>query len=401
MGQNTDMPIQGGKETRPFEMGPQHEGEELGAEHASARGHGSAYRGRGYRRSVSYKNKSSCSKTQSKFMESKSRFISITVNNQDKCTKSFLISPIQCNLPIAGRLRWFLKNWQKITGDHFILQIVQGYKLEFYTLPLQRQLPQYPMFNREQKDYLNQEIQKLLEKGAIQPVHQEQTQFLSCMFLVPKKDGGNRPVINLKKLNDFITYEHFKMEDSQEMLFTLAQENAVKINQECHQILNLQWVTVRKLAKITGKLVSTMQAIIPANLQCRYLQLLQIKSLVEGKSYETKIQLSKGAQEELGWWINQIDQSNGRAIISATPDMVITTDASNKGWGAVCGNISTGGQWGLQELEFHINLKELLAALLGLKVFTKSAKCLAVHMRVDNTTAVAYINKMGAQNPAP
>ncbi|CAC5398727.1 unnamed protein product [Mytilus coruscus] len=63
--------------------------------------------------------------------------------------------------------------------------------------------------------------------------------------------------------------------------------------------------------------------------------------------------------------------------------------------GADCGNISTGGQWGFHELEYHINLKELLAALLGLKVFTKSAKCLAVHMRVDNTTAVAYINKIG------
>lgn len=68
------------------------------------------------------------------------------------------------------------------------------------------------MFNREQKDSLNQEIQKLLKKGAIQSVHQEQTQFLSYMFLVSKKDGKNRPVINLKKLNNFITHEHFKTE---------------------------------------------------------------------------------------------------------------------------------------------------------------------------------------------
>lgn len=137
------------------------------------------------------------------------------------------------------------------------------------------------------------------------------------------------------------------------MLFTLPKEKVVKIKQKYYQILNLQWVTVRQLSKITGKLVSTMQAIIPANLQCRYLQLLQIKSLVEGKSYETKIQLSKGAPRRIG---KKIDQSNGRAIISATPDMVITTDASNKGLGAVCGIISTGGLWDLQELEYHINL---------------------------------------------
>ena len=36
--------------------------------------------------------------------------------------------------------------------------------------------------------------------------------FISSLFVVPKKDGGNRPVVNLKPLDQHITYEHFKME---------------------------------------------------------------------------------------------------------------------------------------------------------------------------------------------
>ena len=37
-------------------------------------------------------------------------------------------------------------------------------------------------------------------------------QFLSSLFLVPKRDGNSRPVINLKELNVFLKYDHFKME---------------------------------------------------------------------------------------------------------------------------------------------------------------------------------------------
>ncbi len=36
--------------------------------------------------------------------------------------------------------------------------------------------------------------------------------FYSTVFLVPKKEGQFRPVINLRSLNRFIRHQHFKME---------------------------------------------------------------------------------------------------------------------------------------------------------------------------------------------
>ena len=36
--------------------------------------------------------------------------------------------------------------------------------------------------------------------------------FVSTLFLVPKKDSGQRPVINLKNLNSFVEAPYFKME---------------------------------------------------------------------------------------------------------------------------------------------------------------------------------------------
>ena len=37
--------------------------------------------------------------------------------------------------------------------------------------------------------------------------------FVCSLFVIPKKSGGFRPIVNLKPLNQFIRYEHFKMEN--------------------------------------------------------------------------------------------------------------------------------------------------------------------------------------------
>uniref|UniRef100_A0A1X7VIX4 Uncharacterized protein n=1 Tax=Amphimedon queenslandica TaxID=400682 RepID=A0A1X7VIX4_AMPQE len=54
---------------------------------------------------------------------------------------------------------------------------------------------------------------KIVREGAVTTVHSPQKDsFVSTLFLIPKKDGGQRPVINLKPLNNFVNTPHFKME---------------------------------------------------------------------------------------------------------------------------------------------------------------------------------------------
>jgi hypothetical protein len=60
---------------------------------------------------------------------------------------------------------------------------------------------------------MQQEIDKLVQKGAIAPVQPTSVGFYSRLFLVPKKGGSFRPVIDLSHLNKFITNEHFQMEN--------------------------------------------------------------------------------------------------------------------------------------------------------------------------------------------
>ena len=52
----------------------------------------------------------------------------------------------------------------------------------------------------------------MVEKNAISRVCKEQEGFHFQLFMVLKNDGGQRPIINLKKLNSFVQTKHFKME---------------------------------------------------------------------------------------------------------------------------------------------------------------------------------------------
>ena len=71
---------------------------------------------------------------------------------------------------------------------------------------------------------MNNEVLELLRKGAIVPCESEPGEFISTIFIVPKPNGKFRPVINLRYLNEFIHYEHFKQETFSVVL-ELLQEN--------------------------------------------------------------------------------------------------------------------------------------------------------------------------------
>ena len=71
-----------------------------------------------------------------------------------------------------------------------------------------------PHYSAEQNSLIEQEVRHLLQKKAVSRLQAGQSRegFYSTLFLVPKTDGGQRPIINLKALNMFVCPEHFKME---------------------------------------------------------------------------------------------------------------------------------------------------------------------------------------------
>ena len=105
---------------------------------------------------------------------------------------------------LAGRLTQFLKNWEQITQDRWVLQAISGYQLELTQTPWQvKPMPQINCSTEEQ-EMISQEIKDLLVKDAIAETTLSKEGFVSQIFPVEKKEGGQRPVINLKTLNTFV-----------------------------------------------------------------------------------------------------------------------------------------------------------------------------------------------------
>lgn len=59
------------------------------------------------------------------------------------------------------------------------------------------------------------------------------------------------------------------------------------------------------------------------------------------------------------------------------------------------GDQITNGWWSEADQENHINFLELLAIYYGLKCFARTVKDVHILIRIDNTTAISHINKIG------
>ena len=98
-------------------------------------------------------------------------------------------------------------------GDNHIRPLGTGNNQELQALA-QPQRSHFPtkVESGKRAQVISEEVRKIIEKWAITKVEGHTgDQFVSKLFLVPKKDGQMRPIINLKPLNRFLAYQHFKI----------------------------------------------------------------------------------------------------------------------------------------------------------------------------------------------
>ena len=183
--------------------------------------------------------------------------------------------------------------------------------------------------------------------------------------------------------------------DSRNMVISLTEERKQKMLALITKFSKLNKTKIREFAQFIGSIISCCAAI---EYSCLYTKAFEREKMLaletNNGNYDAFLNLNSNLKPDFEWWKNNI--LIGKRDISCPPPLLeIFSDASLTGWGAVCQGKKANGFWTEAEQNDNINYLELKAAYFGLKCFAEEVKCCNILLRIDNFTAICYINRMG------
>ena len=151
--------------------------------------------------------------------------------------------------------------------------------------------------------------------------------------------------------------------DTTSMALVLRLEKIQSIQSSAREFLATKGtISTKLLSRFIGLCTSVKRAASQAPLHYRSLQFLR-NSVVKGRRYSPslhnlKVHLSPEALTDLRWWANHLQCHSKTPIHINDPDLILTSDASDLGWEAWCGEKSVQGLWS-QEMFWHIKALDL------------------------------------------
>ncbi|KPJ15537.1 hypothetical protein RR48_09466 [Papilio machaon] len=142
------------------------------------------------------------------------------------------------------------------------------------------------------------------------------------------------------------------------------------------------------------QIISDYQKVEYGWLYTKQMERVKYLNLLGHDDYNRFMNIPDTLLSDFNWWLNALRTPSHRIKVDYF-SIEIFSDASTTGWGAACGNQTASGRWSKKECTLHINQLELLAAFFALKIFAKNCHDCQILLRVDNTTAISYINRMG------
>lgn len=205
-------------------------------------------------------------------------------------------------------------------------------------------------------------------------------------------------IINFKKSNltPARMIEHLGMTlNTSDMTVSIPGKKIRAIRRQAYHLLYQTTVTAKQLAAFIGSALATQLGNQQARFRTRHLisQLNKTRSH-NSTSWNHRCDITQPMRQDLLWWISQLQHWNGRRMLPHQPTVQIFTDASDSGWGIIINQQQYRGKWSPSEQATHINYKELLVIWKLFSVFP-AHQHRHLQLCMDNTAAIAYINKFG------
>lgn len=183
--------------------------------------------------------------------------------------------------------------------------------------------------------------------------------------------------------------------NSRQMSISLPDEKRSNLVTAVEALLRRRRCRIVELAQVIGQLIAACPASTYGFRHTKDLERDKVAALkAHNGDFQKTIYISSAAMRDLLWWRNSIP-SVVRILRPDSFDLVLFTDASGDGWGASSDKASTHGLWSESERREHINYLELLAVQRALLTLADQIKGKRILLRIDNQTAISYINKMG------
>ena len=183
--------------------------------------------------------------------------------------------------------------------------------------------------------------------------------------------------------------------DSVASMVSLPATKVEKILALCVDFVKRDWATLREIQKLIGNLVFAARVVRGGWIfLSRLFPLLRVNS-----RSNTSLRLTNQFRADVRWWLHFLRGWHGIAAIPTWRDVHVFCDASNRGWGAWCGDLWAAGSWSSSAKAHHINWKEMVAIKSAVSRWAHLWHGARVFIHSDNRAAVAICSKGHSRSP--
>ena len=186
--------------------------------------------------------------------------------------------------------------------------------------------------------------------------------------------------------------------DSEKMSMEVPKQKQEEILKELRSWEDRKTATRQEVESLIGKLQFAARCIRPGRIL-----ISRLLNWLKTCDRHRKNSIPEEAQKDIKWWKNYMKQYNGVSLIwlqdQPRPDQVMATDASLKGYGGISGGQVFRGNFPPEYQKKNIATLELLAVMIGLRIWGEKFKGTYFWILVDNEAVATILNTGASRDP--